>query len=149
MKKYIFIAIASILAFSGCSSSSSEAASSTAAVSSSVEESEPLDLTGTWKQVNSNSEDTWQEATISGDIIEINWVSDNGDTKALYWAGSYIAPTEDTDTYTWDSVNDHEKTDSALLASGDDTKTFTYENGQLTYEASAMGVTTTVRLEKE
>ena len=39
--------------------------------------------------------------------------------------------------------------DSALLASGDETKTFTYENGILSYEASALGTTTTVKMERQ
>lgn len=110
---------------------------------------EPLDLTGTWTQVNSKSEDSWQEAVIEGDTIEINWISDNGDTKSLYWAGSYEAPTEAATEYEWTSNNDHEKTDSAMLASSDDTKEFTYKDGQLTYEASALGTTMTMRLEKK
>ena len=38
------------------------------------------DLTGEWKQKNSKSDDSYQAATISGDTIEIYWVSDNGDT---------------------------------------------------------------------
>lgn len=107
------------------------------------------DLSGTWKQSNSSSDDSYQEAVISGDVIEIYWVSDGGDSKSLYWAGSYEAPTEAVDTYSWDSVNDHEKTDSAMMASGDDTKTITYENGEISYSASMMGTTSTIRLNKE
>lgn len=109
---------------------------------------EPLDLTGEWKQTNSNSEDSYHAATITEDTIEIYWVSNGGDTKSLYWAGTFEAPTNSDEPYTWESQNDHSKTDSALLASGDDTKTFIYEAGEIRYEASAMGSTMTVRLEK-
>lgn len=109
---------------------------------------QPLVLTGEWKQVNSNSEDTYHIAVIQDDAIEINWVMEEDDTKALYWAGTFVAPETADEPYTWDSENDKEKTDMALLASGDDTKTFTYENGQLSYDASMMGVTQTVKLEK-
>jgi ABC-type glycerol-3-phosphate transport system substrate-binding protein len=116
---------------------------------SSKSSTEPADLTGEWKQVNSNSEDSWQAATIDGETITIYWVSDGGDTKSLYWAGTYVAPTTTDEPYSWDSENDHSQTDSALLASGDDTKTITYENGQISYSASALGTTTTVRLEKQ
>ena len=49
---------------------------------------------GEWTQSNKNSEDSYQVATLSGDTITINWVSNGGDTKSLYWAGSYVAPTE-------------------------------------------------------
>ena len=108
----------------------------------------PPDLTGEWKQTNSNSEDAWQSAEIADDTIEVYWVSDNGETKALYWAGTYTAPTTADEPYTWQSENDKAKTDTALLASGDDTKGFTYQGGVLSYDVTAMGVTQTVKLEK-
>ena len=73
-------------------------------------------------------------------------MADGGDTKSLYWAGSYVAPNDNTEPYTWDSENDKEKTGSALLASSDDIKAFTYENGELTYSASALGTTVKKRL---
>lgn len=65
----------------------------------------PPDLVGEWKQTNSNTDDTWQSATIRGDTIEVYWVSDGGDTKALYWAGTFDAPTTADEPYTWESVN--------------------------------------------
>lgn len=122
---------------------------STGGESTNNEPAQPLDLTGTWVQANSNSEDSWQEAVISEGYIEINWVSDGGDTKSLYWAGSYDAPTEATDEYAWTSNNDTEKTSVALLASSDETKDFAYANGELSYEASALGTTMTIRMEKQ
>ena len=106
-------------------------------------------LIGEWKQSNSDSEDSYQAATIKGDTIEIFWVSDNGDTKSLYWAGTFTAPTSSDEPYTWDSVNDRSKTDMALLASTADTKTMKYEKGIISYEASALGTTTTIKLEKQ
>ena len=36
-----------------------------------------------------------------------------------------------------------------MLASTDDTKEFTVDGGELSYKASLMGTTTTVRLEKQ
>ena len=39
-----------------------------------------------------------------------------------------------------------EKTGMALLASSDDTKEFTYKDGVISYEASAMGTTKKVEL---
>ncbi len=109
----------------------------------------PPDLTGEWEQVDGNSEDSYQTATIQDGAMEIYWVTDGGETKALYWAGSYTAPTTADEPYSWESVNDTEKTDSALLASGDETKTFTYSDGQITYDVTAMGITETVKLEKQ
>jgi len=35
------------------------------------------------------------------------------------------------------------------MASGDDTKKFTFKDGEISYEAGIMGTTTTVRLRKQ
>lgn len=112
---------------------------------------EPPDLTGEWTQANKSDdpEATYQIATISGETMEIYWMTNSDDTKALYWAGTFTAPTAADEPYTWDSQNDKEQTDTAIMASGDDTKTFTYADGQISYEVSAMGMTTTVKLEKQ
>lgn len=110
---------------------------------------DPPDLTGQWKQTNSDSEDSYQTATISGNVIEVYWYTESDQTSALYWAGTFEAPATSEEPYTWESVNDKEKTAAALLASGDDTKTFTYKDGQISYSVSALGVTTTVILEKQ
>ncbi len=153
MKKKILTAmiaaaiLAMLTACGGTASTDNGSAENTA--SQKAEEKQPADLTGDWKQVNSSSDDSYQQATISGDTIEIYWVSDNGDTKSLYWTGSFEAPTTADEPYSWESKNDHDKTDSALMASSDDTKKFTYEKNQISYEASALGTTTTIRLEKQ
>ncbi len=111
-------------------------------------ESESIpDLTGTWKSENNNG--SYQEAVITEDSIEINWVMDDGKTKSIYWAGTFTAPTEATDTHEWTSERDKEKTDTALLASTDDSKDFSYSNGKISYEVSTMGTTTTLELTKE
>lgn len=150
MKKRVLCAVfAAFMALSltACSGGSDAPAKSNDSQAVQQEAPQPPDLTGEWKQVNSESEDSYQAATITGDTIVINWVST--DSKALYWAGSFTAPTTDDEPYTWDSENDHEQTDTAIMASSDDTKTFTYEDGQISYDASMMGVTKTIRLEKE
>lgn len=106
-------------------------------------------MTGEWKQTNSASQSEYQAATIKNDTIEVNWVKNNGETKSLYWAGTYVAPTEATDSYTWDSANDTSKTKNALMASKAETRTFTYANGVLSYELTALGTTTTVKMSRQ
>lgn len=133
-----------ITIFTGCSSTPTSSGNG-----SNNHEKQIPDLTGEWKQENSKSDKSYQAATIIDDTITIYWVSDNGDTKSLYWAGSFVAPTTADEPYSWTSKNDHSKTESALLASTDDTKTMKYQNGVLSYEASAMGTTTTVKLKKQ
>ena len=107
----------------------------------------PADLTGNWKQTNGSS-DYYMTAKVSGDTIEVYWVFDGGDTTSLYWAGSFTAPTTADEPYTWTSTNDHAKTSASLMSSEDDTKDFTYKKGELSFPASAFGVTTTVRMTK-
>ena len=107
---------------------------------------EPLDLTGNWAQKGKEGSDSFQAGYIKDGIIELFWISDGGDTHMLYWSGSYEAPTIADDEYAWESVNDKIKTDSALMASGDDSKTFNYKNGEISYEVSIMGQTGTVTL---
>jgi len=135
MKKFLTVSLLLLLAvcFVGCGSNNSAG---------------PLDLTGSWTQVNKDS-DSWQAAVIKDDIISINWVSDGGDTTSIYWIGTYEAPSEATDEYTWTSVRDESATDTALLASTDATKEFTYKDGQLSYKVSLLGTATTMYLEKE
>lgn len=106
-----------------------------------------LDLSGGWKQRNSNSNTNYQIAMIADGTIEVYWKSDDN-TTSLYWAGTYDTPTSESNEYSWNSVNDKSRTDSALLASGDDTKTFTYKDGVISCSVSAMGTTTTVELER-
>lgn len=110
---------------------------------------DPVSLDGEWKQTNSGSTDSWQAATITGDTIEIDWVAGNGDTRSIYWVGDVAVPADAGRTFTWSSTRDQEKTDSALLASTADTKDFTYDNGEISYSASILGTTSTIRLERE
>ena len=137
------------IAISGCSNSTAPSSNGNTASIQEAPTPEPVDLTGEWKQSNKKSQDSYQAATIVGDTIEINWISDGGDTRSLYWAGTATIPADGSQSFTFDSVNDTSKTDGAMLASSDDTKTFTYENGELIYEVSALGATTTVRLAKK
>lgn len=150
MKKFLILlsCFTLVIFLTACGNSQKEN-SNTYTVKTSKKE-EPLNLYGTWKQINSDDDKNYQEAKISEDgTIEINWVSEEDDSKSLYWAGSFEAPTKETKKYSWISNNDKEKTEEALLASEDDTKEFNYKNGILSYEASALGTTTTIKMKKQ
>lgn len=115
-------------------------------------ESEPEqipDLLGEWKQTNSNSEDSYQALYISEDTIEVYWIAEGEDTAALYWAGSFTAPTGSEEPYRWSSQNDKSRTENAILASSDDIKQFTYEDGKISYSVTAMGKMMKVEAEKQ
>lgn len=143
-KKAIALLTVSTLALSFTACSNNKTTNNT---EQTTEIKEPTDLTGTWR--SEDNDGSYQEAIITDNSIEINWITDNGKTKSLYWAGTYTAPTEFVEKYSWVSENDKDKTDSALLASTDDTKEFTYENNIISYEVSAMGTTTTLELTKQ
>lgn len=107
----------------------------------------PASLQGEWIQKDYENEGTYMTATVSDNAIEVNWYvkSESGDTTALYWAGTYTAPDKAGD-FSWESINDTEKTSTALLASSDEKKTFNFSNNEISFEASAMGATKTVVL---
>lgn len=110
---------------------------------------QPADLTGTWKQTNSGSTDSWMEAEITADTITVQWVSDNGDTKSLYWKGSYNAPDKAGD-WKWTSQGDTAAMQASLLGSQDATKDFTYTRADgVSWETTAMGTATVVKTAKQ
>lgn len=100
MKKAIALLVAAMLltGLSACGGSTTADAPAKSDGTSKTETNkeepkpQPADLTGTWKQTNSNDPSSYMEATISGDTIEVNWIGT--DTKNLYWKGTYQAPTE-------------------------------------------------------
>ena len=142
----------------GCSSTGNTGTSSGGNTSSETEQveeveeveeaPEPVSLEGEWKQTNSDDPERWQKATITGTTIEVFWVADAGDTSALYWAGTVEVPAEG-ETFSFESVNDTAKTDASLLASGAETKKFSYDKGELSYDVTVQGMTKTVRLGRE
>ncbi|MEK0306384.1 hypothetical protein [Bifidobacterium favimelis] len=150
MKKSVAIITtiaALVIGLSACGgNSSSDAAADKKQESSQSTQAKPADLTGTWKQENPKDKDNYQEATITADSIEVNWVGK--DSKDLYWSGSFTAPTSAGD-YTWTSKGNKEKLSGSLLASQDESKDFKYTNGEITYKVSALGETTTVHLKKQ
>lgn len=107
---------------------------------------QPVSLIGEWEQANSNSGESYQIATVTDSAIEMYWYSETDNTTTLYWSGTFTAPTTDDEPYTWTSQNNTEKTSTAIMASGDETKDFTYKNGKITYQASMLGVTKTIEL---
>lgn len=148
----VVIAAALALTLTGCSSGSTSAqtTSEPGTTTASVEPVKPIpDLAGEWKQTNSQSSDSYQQATITADVISIDWVSDGGDTTSIYWIGTFAPPADATEPYMWTSDRDKEATDAAILASTADTKEFTYEDGVISYSVSALGTTTKVKLERQ
>lgn len=108
----------------------------------------PPDLIGEWREAN-GSEDAYHGIRVFGRTIEVYWISDGGNNKTLYWAGTFDPPADGKEPYTWVSQNDTNRTSAAVLASGDSVKEFSYRNGKLSYSASVLGVTQTIEAEKK
>lgn len=107
------------------------------------EESPPAvtDLSGEWK-TETDEDGGCMGAYIEGEYIEVYWVMPSEDTVALYWSGSFTAPSgEDDGPYSWTSQADSERNASAIMASPDETKEFTYENQEISCSVSLMGAT--------
>ena len=147
-KKIPLLLIAAVIIFTSCNSSNITSEKQMEKSQDEVVKEKNLDLTGNWEQSNKNSEDSFQAGYIKDGVIELYWISDGGATKSLYWSGTYEAPTGATEEYMWNSQNNTEKTSSALLASDDETKTFIYKDGELSYSASALGTTITVKMKR-
>ncbi|PZE62833.1 hypothetical protein DEJ33_10140 [Curtobacterium sp. MCPF17_047] len=153
------VMIAAVLVLSGCSAAGSTNSgaeskqSSTAAADTSTTTPTPTptapDLVGTWKQNNSASADGYTSATITADTITVEFVTDNGDTRSLFWVGTYTPPTDGSEKYTWTSKRDEAATASALLASTDPTKDFVYDDEEISFPVTIAGTTATVRMSKD
>ena len=136
MKKAIALLVAAMLltGLSACGGSTTADAPAKSDGTSKTETNkeepkpQPADLTGTWKQTNS-------------------WIGT--DTKSLYWKGTYQAPAAAGD-WKWTSQDDTETMASALLASQDATKDFTYSEADgVSWETTALGTTITVKTAKQ
>ena len=111
-KKLMILAIVCATVLGGCGSSGvsqeeynkvvaerdalkNESQESDNSTASANESEEIPDLSGNWEQEGKG--ESYQAGYISDDVIEIYWITD--DSKALYWSGSYEAPTEKTDSF--------------------------------------------------
>ena len=106
---------------------------------------EAKNFNGNWKATKKDAFGRLAIGTIKNGVIKIYW-SESG-SKSLYWYGWYSSSYK-SGTYTLTSYNDHDKTDSAFFASGDETKIFTYKNGYLSFKSSMMGVTSTIYMKQ-
>lgn len=111
---------------------------------------QPADLTGTWKQTNSDGPAYWLEAEITDNTITVYWIGANGDSKALYWKGSYDKPDKAGD-WKWTSQGDTAAMQGSMTSSTDATMDFTYTkaDGVSWEQDSPMGDTMVVKTAKQ
>lgn len=110
-----------------------------------TEEVELLDLTGLWIQDGKKESETHMVATIREDgQIGVFFILEDDPEPWTYWVGTYDAPAEDVDKYSWTSQNTYGG--NGLLASTAETKDFNYASETLSFEVTIQGETNTLNL---
>jgi len=105
----------------------------------------PASLTGEWHQVNSNA-DGWMTASISGESIQVNLRSRS--SSSIFWMGSFDTSRKPVGKFKVVSLGDQDAMKWQITASTEPKKTFTYDNGVLSFKFSAMGSSTIVHMIK-
>lgn len=106
----------------------------------------PVELIGTWSQSNADSSLSMTATVTDGKIIiDMHLAGDEGGT---YWIGTFDTGKHTTSNFTVTSNGDVAAMSTMLLASQAKTKTFTYDNGDLSFDFSMMGVTRTIHLQR-
>lgn len=146
MKKISAFILPLLLAFSLSACNSSKTGTSPQPTESVT--SQKINLEGSWKQTNVGPEEDYQTATINNGSIEIKVVNRKENTTSTYWSGTYTTPELKNGVYTWVSENNMNKNESPLVASSENSKTFYYANGVISYESNYLGTEKTVKLEK-
>ena len=128
--------LVSALTLTSCSDSGSDSSkTSDSNNSASDAQVDAKSVIGTWKQEDSASEDGWMEASITDDVITIEWVMDNGENRMIYWIGTFdaqAAASGETVTSNRDTV----ATASEWMAASSDKKDFSIDGDALTFKVA-------------
>ena len=134
MKKFIVFAllIVMFIASFGCSAA------------------KPTDLSGAWELCQSDGilKDFIGEMEIEGNNVAVYLVSAKQNVKFLCWYGSYEAPKDEVDEYSWVSVNDTNMTENSIYAPDINQAAFKYENGQISFDYFVFGMCFTLHFER-
>lgn len=136
MKKIIILVATVAIMFSSLAYSFSASADKLETV--------PLDLSGLW--VQKDHDDTYLAAKITNDAIGVFFVMESDGMKWTYWTGTYTAPSDSLNTYEWESKK--LQTGIGLLTSDEESKLFAYSDGNIKFDLTMFGGTTTISLER-
>lgn len=90
----------------------------------------PSSFSGEWRQVNS-SPDGWMTASISGESIQVDLRG--RDSTTLFWMGTFHTNKKPVGKFKVVSLGDQDAMASAIFASTEKRKTFSYNNGVLSF----------------
>ena len=128
--------LVSALTLTSCSDSSSDKPKEDGSNNStSNAQADAKSAIGTWKQEDSASEDGWMEASITDDVITIEWVMDNGEKRMIYWIGTFDAQAAASGE-TVSSNRDTVATASEWMTASSDKKDFSIEDDTLTFKVA-------------
>ena len=105
----------------------------------------PSSLIGEWYQVNKNP-NGWLTASISGESIQVN-LRGRG-SSSIFWMGSFDTSKKPIGKFNVVSLGDQDAMKWKIAASDESKKTFTYNNGDLSFEFSALGSSTIIHMHK-
>ena len=88
-------------------------------------------------------------ATVADGVMRVDWVLGSQDITTPFWIGTFDAPSDAEEPYTWTSQRDVAATESALLASSEDAKDFTFSNSVISYTVTIQDESATVELRRK
>ena len=112
----------------------------------------PPDLTGKWGKPTEGA--NWYfTGTITEDVIKVEWYQPVYNETYLYWEGTFTPPEDGREPYSWESstlhtVEELESSRNFNRATREQTKTFTYENGKITFIVTAGHLRTAHSIER-
>lgn len=106
----------------------------------------PSSMIGDWHQVSSGLPKAVMNASITESKIEITLTMQN--TTGIFWTGTFDTSQSTDKPFATVSKGDVEAMTMEMYASSEKTKLFTYKDGELSFQFSIMGVSTTVFLSK-
>lgn len=128
--------LVSALTLTSCSDSSSDNPKEVGSNNSASDaQADAKSVIGTWMQEDSASEDGWMEASITDDVITIEWVMDNGENRMIYWIGTFDAQAAASGK-TVTSNRDTVATASEWMAASSDKKDFSINDDSLTFKVA-------------
>ena len=98
----------------------------------------PPDLTGRWGQLPHDDANWYFIGNITDDVIKVEWYQPTYHETYLYWEGTFVPPEDGKEPYRWESSTMHtvEELESSNLfhrATREQTKVFTYKDGELSF----------------
>jgi len=103
-------------------------------------------LLGEYHQTQSGLPKANMTAVITENKIEI--ILTMADTTGLFWSGTFDTNSVTSQPFSTTSYGDLKLLDASMYGSSEKTKKFFYDYGDLSYQFSIMGVSTTVHLSK-